>query len=361
VVRVVVCVAGLVLASVFVTAAAGAQAPAELKEPMRGLVDRAKPATGPYAPIVDGFVVKVRWSELQPDPQVGTDHGAELDTSSIDRVLSGPAAAGKVARLRVYGGVDAPEWAKRLGGAEPIPWYSDGARIGTIGRFWTPRYRVAYQDLQNRLAARYDRDPRVLEVVISRCTTEFAEPYIRQSGDLRANRPGLQAAGYTSAADDSCHQEEIDAHQVWQRTRAYLAFNPYQRIHDDTWTSSVDTAFTLRMIDHCRSALGERCVLGNNSLHPDRPQTYRQMYAYIAAKGAPISFQTATADKVCDGQDPCPAATWNATLDMALTYRAGAVELPAGATGYTTWPVTDVPPDHGLGHYDRLLEQGTTR
>lgn len=348
----------VVLASFGVVLAGAGGAPEAtvvLKEPMSGLIDRAEPATGPHASVVDAFVVRVDWSELQPEQEPGTDHGAELDTTTIDQALAVAGAEGMTVRLRVVGGIHAPGWAKALDGAA-IPWYSDGAPVGTIGRFWSARYGAAYQNLQERLAARYDDDPLIADVVISRCTTEFAEPYIRQTGQLALNRPGLQAAGYTSAADDQCHFDEIDAHDVWKSTRSYLAFNPYQRIDDGTWTASVDLPFTYQMIDYCRAALGERCVLGNNSLEPDRPSSYYQMYAYIAAKGGPISYQTATAAKVCNGQAPCLAATWNPTLEMALTYGANAVELPRGGTGYTTWPVADPPPDRGLGYYDDLLE-----
>lgn len=337
--------------AVAVLACVGAADPGALKEPMRGLLDRQGPATGAYASVVDNFVIKVNWRDLQPLP------GAALDTAPIDAALADPAGAGMSVRLRVYGGIHAPEWAKRLDGATPIPWRSGEEEIGTIGRFWTPAYGAAYQDLQNRLAERYDDEPRLLDVVVSRCTTEFAEPYLRQGGDLPENRAGLEAAGYTSAADDQCHRDEIDAHQVWQRTRSYLAFNPYQRIDTSTWTTSVDIAFTERMIDYCRASLGARCVLGNNSLDPDRPASYQRMYAHIAAQGRPISFQTATAAKVCDELDPCPPSAWNPTLDLALTYGANAVELPGARTGYTSWPLAETPPYHGLAYYDAQLEQ----
>ncbi|MEJ3745118.1 hypothetical protein WEI85_17710 [Actinomycetes bacterium KLBMP 9797] len=324
---------------------------------MSGLLDRQRPATGQYAPVVNRFVVRVNWSALQPTREAGTNHGGDLVTTAIDDALDAAAAAGMAVRLRVNGGIHAPQWAKELGGTTPLPWHADGVQIGTVGRFWTDEYGAAYQNLQDRLAELYDDHPQLLDVVIARCTTEFTEPYIRQTNHLLLNQPGLQAANYTGAADDECHRDEIDAHQVWQRTRSYLAFNPYQRIHEGTWTTSVDTAFTKQMIDYCRQSLGERCVLGNNSLDPDRPATYYDMYAYIAAKGGPIGYQTATAEKVCAAQSPCPAATWNQTLDMALTYGAGFVELPAAATGYTSWSINEVPPDHGLAYYDDELEQ----
>jgi hypothetical protein len=333
-----------------------ASAGAELKEPVRGLLDRQGPAPAAYESVVGGFVVRVPWARLQPTQEPGTNHGGELDPAAITAALAAPRAAGKPVRLRVTAGTDAPEWAKGLGGHEPMPWYADGASIGTIGRFWTTEFGTAYGNLQERLAALYDDDPRIREVVVARCTTEFAEPYTRQTNQLTLNRPALEAAGYTAAADEACHQEEINAHQVWQRTRSYLAFNPYQRIDETTWTGAVDLPFTKDMIDFCRQALGSRCVLGNNSLDPDRPAPYQQMYAYLASKGGPISYQTATAAKVCAGQSPCPPALWNATLDLALEYGAGAVELPATANGYTSWSLDEVPPYHGLRHYDAALE-----
>ncbi|MFF0722441.1 hypothetical protein [Micromonospora sp. NPDC003816] len=327
-----------------------------LKPPLSGLVDRAEPATGAYAPVVDSFVIRVNWSDLQPQQQAGTDHGGALDTTAIDLAVTAANAAGMHARLRVVGGIHAPDWAKTLGGASPIPWYTSGTLAGTIGAFWTSEYGTAYQNLQDRLAARYDDEPRIRDVVIARCTTEFAEPYIRQTGQLSLNRPGLEAAGYTGAADDQCHRDEIDAHDVWEQTRSYLAFNPYQRINEVTWTGSVDMPYTRQMIDYCRTSLGARCVLGNNSMYPDRPNNYYAMWAYIAGKGGPISYQTATADLVCADQDPCPASTWNQTLELALTYGANAVELPRTKTGYQSWSIADVSPNHGLQHYDDLLE-----
>ncbi|GAA4720061.1 hypothetical protein Prum_002000 [Phytohabitans rumicis] len=350
-------IACLLSAAAAVVVPGAAEGTTVLKEPVMGLLDRAKPATGAYAAVVDRFVIRVDWSEVQPDQQPGTDHGGALVTTTIDQDLAAATAAGMKVRLRVVGGINAPEWAKTLGGATPIPWYAPpGTQVGTIGRFWTSQYGTAYQNLQDRLAALYDDDPRVLDVAIARCTTEFAEPYIRQTGQLDLNQPGLEAAGYTSAADDLCHYEEIDAHDVWEQTRSYLAFNPYQRINSTAWTSSVDLPFTKQMIDYCRTALGQRCVLGNNSLVPDRPNSYYQMYAYIAAKGGPIAYQTATPDKVCGDPTTCATAIWNETLDMALTYGANAVELPGTIQGYTSWPIAEVPPDHGLEYYDDALE-----
>jgi hypothetical protein len=138
---------------------------------------------------------------------------------------------------------------------------------------------------------------------------------------------------------------------------------PYQRLEQITrpngtkvWRATADPAFTEEMIDYCADHLGQRCVLGNNSLEPDRPQDYLDMYAYMAAKGTPVAFQTATAAKICAGQDPCPIAMWDETLQMAVDYGAGSVELPRASNGYTSWPIADPATGFGLAHYDTLLD-----
>ena len=349
----------LVVGAALPAATANASVEAALKAPIEGLVDRQGPAPAAYGAVVDSFVIRVKWADLQPTQEPGTNHGGAIDPTEITKALNLPRAAGRPVRLRVTAGAEAPEWAKRLDG-EPVLWHTDSEPDGVeIGRFWTPAFGAAYLNLQQRLADRYDGDARFREVVVARCTTEFAEPYTRQPGRLADNGPELAEAEYTSAADDRCHEEEIEAHQEWEQTRSYLAFNPYQRINDSTWTGSVDLPFTKKMINYCRTTLGARCVLANNSLDPDRPAAYQEMYEHIAAQGGPIAYQTATSNKICEtpnAQTPCAPERWNAVLDMALHYGAGAVELPATANGYTSWSIAEIPPYHGLKYYDDALE-----
>jgi hypothetical protein len=84
---------------------------------------------------------------------------------------------------------------KRLGGHPPVRWHADGAVIGEIGRFWTGEFGREYDALHRQLAERYDGDDRIREVVIARCTTEFAEPYTRQTNQLALNAAELRTAG----------------------------------------------------------------------------------------------------------------------------------------------------------------------
>ena len=103
----------------------------------------------------------------------------------------------------------------------------DGS-AGTVPRFWTGKFGKAYAALQKKLAARYDGNSTLAEVVISRCTTFYAEPFIRQTS-ITASRKALKARRLHQAPRTRpATRREINAHRVWQRTRAGLAFNPAQ-------------------------------------------------------------------------------------------------------------------------------------
>ncbi len=291
-----------------------------LKPVVSGVYDRQHLAKAAYLPVVNGAVVKANWRDLQP-----TRGGPIASNNVIDQTI---AAAQELnaqdptrqvrLKLRVFAGVNAPEWAKQLDGA-PFTLHDPqtGALIGTVGRFWTANFKAAYDDLQAKLAAKYDSNKLIVDVTTGRCTTEFNEPFLRQ-GALASNRAAYLAAGYTVSKDQRCQSQQIDTHaRVWIQTRTSLAFNPYQRI--DSAGVKVDVAYTESMMDYCRQQLGSRCVLGSNSLSwPLDDGPYTSMYAKISSLGAPIYYQTATPSKIGD---------WATALDWATTHGANMVEL----------------------------------
>ena len=193
-------------------------------------------------------------------------------------------------------------------------------------RFWTPAFGRAYNDLQRRMAARYDNNLTVAEVVISRCTTFYAEPFVRQTS-IAKNRKNLIKAGYTARKDKACHKAEVNAHRVWTRTRAGLAFNPAQFVSKKRQV--VSDGFTVTMMRYCRSRLGYRCVLENNSIRSPiasldkgtKPH-YQRMYANMVVHSPSRAFQTATAARM---------GSCAATLDWAADRDAAYVELPWNA------------------------------
>ncbi len=285
-----------------------------LKPVLAGLLDRAGPPPAAYVSVMGGFVVNVKWSDLQASPGADIAAGNPIDQAittlhQIDRT-------GQMGlKIRLFAGIHAPDWVKSLGGFPiPITDPTTGSS-GTVGRFWSAEFGAAYDDLMTKLAAKYDSAPEIREITISRCSTAYPEPFIRDTASA-ATVHALLAAGFTVAADQNCLREEILSHQVWVHTRSDLSFNPYQVIGG---TSRTDEVFTEQMMAFCRSTLGARCMLANNSLRV--PLQYPAMYDYMRSLGPPIAFQTAVMGKVGD---------LGAALDMAISLGAGSVELPAG-------------------------------
>ena len=83
------------------------------------------------------------WKQLQPTPQ------SEIgDNNVIDQALAEVRAYNERnphkplgVKLRVWGGFEAPDWAKHLGGMPIETTYNNKQRI--IGRFWSPARRQA--------------------------------------------------------------------------------------------------------------------------------------------------------------------------------------------------------------------------
>lgn len=307
--------------------------------PLQGVVSNGL-ATPAYREVVNAFVVNVYWKEIQLAP------GAEIESdNAIDRALQqvrqlDPELKVKI-KLRIFSGIHAPEWAKNIGGEPFFVRDPQGGASGTIGRFWLDEFGQAYADMQKKLAEQYDGEPEILEVTISRCSTVYAEPFIRGTAD-RANIEAFLAAGYTMEADKLCQSEAVDAHQAWQLTRSSLAFNPWQFIRPDG-TAGADESFTEAMMDYCRQELGDRCVLENNSIRwPPLAGSYPAMYDHIRQLGPPITFQTAAPSRIGD---------WWQTLNWAIGQGANAVELNGS---YPQYPLDE------LRELDALLTENPT-
>ncbi len=311
---------------------AASPSPLPLKPVLAGLLDRSGPPPAPLVSAFGGFVANVYWRDLQPTPgaAIPGDNAIDHAIAALDRLDS---TARMGIKVRVYAGVYAPDWVKSLGGAPVAIVDPVTGKSGTIGRFWTDAFGAAYDDLQAKLAARYDSAPEVREVTISRCSTAYPEPFIRDVSSPTTVH-ALLAAGFTIASDQRCHREEIVSHLVWAQTRSDLSLNPYQVV-DDSGRVKGDEAFTDQMMGFCRSTLGARCVLANNSLRT--PLQYPDMYDQIHSLGPPIAFQTAVMAKV---------GNLSTTIGAAVSLGANSLELPVG---YQSLPLAT------LSRYDARL------
>jgi hypothetical protein len=305
--------------------------PVAIKPALAGLLSRDGPPPAAFGSVFGGFVVNVAWAQLQAS--AGADIAANNPIDQAIAQLRQLDATGKDGlKIRLLAGTSAPDWLKNLGGSPITVLDPTTGTAGTIGRFWSADFGAAYNDLMTKLAARYDSVPEVREITISRCTTVYAEPFIRDAASPMTVS-NLLAAGFTVAADQQCQRDEIAAHDVWKGTRSDLSFNPYQVLGGTS--RQVDEVFTEQMMDLCRSTLGARCVLANNSLRV--PPLYPDMYNHMKALGPPIAFQTASLNRV---------GNLGSALDAAITLGAGSVELPSGF---------DKTPLSALATYDQRL------
>jgi len=303
----------------------------ELKQPIVGLLDRNRAPAVVQRDSVKAHVVDVSWAELQP-----AAGGPIVRDNAIDRAVTVAQRDGLQLKLRVRAGIDAPPWAKTIGGAPITIRHTDnnptqpGSVAGTIGRFWLPAFSAAYAGLQSNLAAIYDNVPEIRQTDVSQCSTIYSETYLRGLVNPD-NVSALRAGGYTRAADEQCHLQQLNAHRVWTHTLSDVAFNPFTTI-TPAGTVQTDLAYALDQMSVCRSVLGERCVLQNNSIASSRLYggSYRSMYDRMRSLGGAIDFQTAMPSLIGDH---------NEVLAWAADICASSVELP---NNYPTWPDADL-------------------
>lgn len=319
--------------------------PTTLKKPMQGVLDRKGFPNSNYEEIVNGYVVDVDWKDLQPN----SANDALSANNAIDKALSAvrQANANNPGRdmhlkIRLFTGDKSPNWAKQFAGG-PVDYIEPQNNItATIPKFWSTEFRDAYNQLVEKIAQKYDDEEEIRDITISRCMTVFAETFIRGITNT-TDRQNLVEAGFTPELDKQCHQEQIDAHTVFERTRSSLAFNPWQYIKVATMTVNIDVDFTNEMMTYCRSKLGQRCILENNSIRDSATTSdpldsaHVAMYANMKALGPPILFQTSTESRIGD---------WRKTLEWAVSQGANAVELNSS---YSNYNLIDL-----LGYDDQL-------
>jgi hypothetical protein len=199
-----------------------------IKAQMSGVVDRQGLPSSSYRAVVNNYVVKLDWADIQPNSS------ADFNTSKIDAAIQDAKANNMHIKLRIYTGSGSPAWVKNLpvtiGAQGPVRICDPNAVpvvCGDIPHFWEKNVQDAYAALEAKLAAKYDSvdgDGSIIqEVVIGGCTTIFQEPLIRQRGT--DNIAAFQAGGYTEAGNWTCEQAQFQAHTIWAHTRSSMRYH----------------------------------------------------------------------------------------------------------------------------------------
>ena len=331
---------------------AGAAHAQDIKPPIRGLVSMGAYRFVGYggdpvntlAPldakpgIFSGLVVIASWKQLQPTPQsqIGPDNVIDRALADVRAYNARNPAKPLAVKLRVWGGFEAPEWAKALGGP-PVETIFNG-KPRTVGRFWSPAYREAWARLQQQLAARFDGEPLIREVSITSCMSYTAEPFVVPIQG-RVLRP-LHVAGFTVPAYKDCLAHAVADYAPWRQSRLVLSVNPLRTAPGQ---GMGDQAFTEGLMQDCRRTVGRRCVFDNHDLDTGLPSPLHRIYALMKQLGPEIEFQTWR--KTPDDFD--------GTIRLGVSYGASSIELYQDYGGF---PLV---PDAKLREWAALVEGNT--
>jgi len=274
-----------------------------------------------------GIVLNATWAEMQP-LQRSLPQTARID-AALNQVREYNAAhptARLGVKLRIFAGNQAPPWAKAIaGGPLTIQRNPQGCPSGdcpiTIGKVWDSRYIAAWRTFQRMVAARYDSVPLIRSVAITSCTMETDEPFV-----MPVQQPIPE--GYTDTAGMACLRGAVNDYAAWQRTPIDFTINAFQ----DIQMGGSDPALSIAIMTECRRKLGPRCELGNHAFSSDMPLGNANIVAAIAAKGAPIHYQTVGPNS--------PDFKWTATVVAARHDHATALELWPEFGGFTTLTTT---------------------
>ena len=237
--------------------------------------------------IFGGIVIIASWAQLQPTPESEIEDGNVIDQAMAEVRAYNARHPEKLlaARLRVWGGFEAPEWAMKLGGPPIVAVHNKKNR--RLGRFWSPEYRRAWARLQEKLAARYDAWPLIREVSITSCMSFTAEPFFSPSEES-VQKP-IREAGFTEAAYKECLRNALADYAPWKQTRIVLSVNP---LRTELNQGTGDPEFTMQIMRDCRKTLGVRCVFDNHNLDTNLPRPLLPLYALMKQLGPEIVFQT---------------------------------------------------------------------
>jgi hypothetical protein len=264
--------------------------------------------------IFGGIVLVASWQQLQPVKN------GPLQSRVIDIFLAQIRVYNSHhpdkplgVKLRIWGGFMAPDWAKSIGGAPIAATHNGKAR--TVGRFWSPAYRAAWRQLTTMLAQKYDSEPLIREVAVTSCMSFTAEPFFvpTTGADGAGVLQALNAAQFSDGAYRFCLSNAVEDYAAWQQTRIVLAVNRYRYKQG----GSGDPAFTLKVMQACRAAIGARCVFDNHDLNSPLGPSIAPIYSYIKSLGPEIEFQTLNTTPPHFGE----------TIKLGVAYGASAIEL----------------------------------
>lgn len=292
-------------------------------------------------PAIDHVFVNTSWASIEPSP-------GQFNWSSIDAAVNNPRVHG--IRLRISSGTAAPSWVKSQTGTVAVQHNNPRNGVhesGQVPKYWTDTYLNDYNDLMKAVAARYDNNPKVLDVVMSAPMTFTDEPFIK--GARGTNTLGaLYAAGDNQANEQKAFTVAMaDAMAAFQKTRISLATADQWQIPDGS-SDHINRSWTdeRSLLNDFRSKYGDKLVLQDNGVDPSKANatgstgstaTAGSMWSYFKAlsqpkggqKGGPASDATALDTALQFGLSFMEHATWGDLSDAQAAHYDSALKANA--------------------------------
>ncbi|ACA85418.1 hypothetical protein [Shewanella woodyi] len=279
--------------------------------------------------------------------------------------------------LRIRAGVDSPDWVRNR--TKEVDWYFKSfadTQKHKLPAFWTEKYQDSYLSLMRGLAAKYDNNELIGAVAASMCMTVHSEIMWNRTGRKKdadgneiRNADGknprqvniaamtdasvLGSDVYTNPKDYACLERQVDIHKnTWKRTPSIFGSHLYQKYYltekdanhaadeQGKKRSKIDAGDATTVVNkthdifsYCREKLGDRCILGNNSLRDDEVAINENIYDLLSTYGPPLYFQTNVFGSLED-KEPKDAFSYEqmlAAMDLAgSTFGALMVEMAMG-------------------------------
>ncbi len=312
--------------------------------------------------IVNSFIVKVYWKDIQPQENGELRHPNAIDDALtyVRQMNSQNPGLNLNLKIRLYCGIYSPEWLQAKAGTFTLYSGSKNSSLPTQGevvKFWKPEFLSAFANVQSKLAAAYDNAPEITETVNGGTGITYSEAMIRNvgsNGAVNKNSESFSRSDYTSQKDINAIKSTIDAMKVWKHTRVSMVFTPFFIIQAQKVDE--DLSVTKDLLDYFVNTFGAQAVLGNNGLRDKNSgqkserwqeggsldKVYNYLENYNKTKNIGLYFQTATLQRI---------GNLSSALEQGIERGAGMIELPMGSKGLTkNFSMAD------LKKYDQMLE-----
>jgi hypothetical protein len=259
---------------------------------------------------------RLQWSDVEPT------RGTYDWTTVNDALDSLP--PGAYAKIGIQAGGHAPQWLRDLTGTVTVLNRKD-QKYADCAHWWDTRMLNAWAHMQAACAAKFDADPRLLQVVACEATTVYMEPFIMGGDD--ASCIALYNAGLENQATGRTQMQAIATQltamlNAWKQTRIELPLHGTWEI--PSASGSLNQPWpALRDFINFFARHGERICFSDYGLGPtDTAQdttgltllTANSQYAWMQLRAA---TQGPTGYQITFGQLPHTPANFLATIKNA--------------------------------------------